>query len=166
MRPVHADSRTASAAPSPCLRTEAWLLRGLFASIPGELILANGAIGFIARDTGSAWPSQLRALERQLDKPGLAAAIGLGQPSRCFHWRVDAVDARVPRHYFGGGIRLRHAGIVLSFGFARPANLEARRDGLGEVRRQLAAVRHMRAQCRRWMDALAAAPVRRDRARR
>lgn len=147
------------------LRSEAWLLPGLFSSIPGELILADGMLCFTASGTGSAWPSQLRMLERRLQTPGLAASIDGGHSTRCFRWRVDAVEAWVPWFYFGGGLRLRHAGIVVSLGFARPANMDARLGAFGEVARQFRAVRRMRGQCREWMDALAPAMVRRDASR-
>ena len=154
--------RAASPTPAPRLRSEAWLLLGLFSSIPGELILGNGALCFVAHGAGSAWPSQLRTLERRLRTPGLAVSIERGQPTRCFRWRVDAVEAWVPRHYFGGGMRVRHEEAVVSFGFACPANMESRLGAFGEVRKQFRAVRRMRARCREWMAALSPAIARRD----
>ena len=143
------------------LRSEAWLLRGI-SSMPGELILDGGVLRFVADGTGSAWPWQLRKLERELGTPGLAEAIDPGGGSVLFRWPLDAVQAWIPFHYFGGGIRLRHGCIVLSFSFGKPANMDLRVDSdpaaedvVDEVRQQLVTVRRMRDHGRRWLAALA-----------
>ena len=141
------------------LRSEAWLLRGI-SSIPGELILAHGVLRFVAHDTGSAWPWQLRKLEKELHAPGLAVAIERGEGFCLFQWPANALQAWAPWYYFGGGIRLRHGGLVLSFSLGRPANMALRvhargPGGVGELHRQWLAIRGMRSRGRRWLAALA-----------
>ncbi len=140
------------------LRSEAWLLRGI-SSIPGELTLAQGVLQFVAHDTGSAWHWQLRKLERELCVPGLAEAIDSGDHACLFRWQAHAIRAWVPWYYFAGGIKLRHGGIVLSFSFGRPANMEVRihsggAGALAELRRQCHAIRQMRGCGKRWLAAL------------
>lgn len=143
---------------SQSLRSEAWLLRGI-SSLPGELILERGMLQFVAHGTGSIWPGQLRTLEQALRMPGLATSIDRDGRSRLFAWRVNAVHAWAPWYYFAGGIKLAHAGVVLSFSFGRPANMEVRRhaDGFGaiaEVRKQVESIRRMRDGGRGWLAAL------------
>ena len=141
------------------LRSEAWLLRGI-SSIPGELILAHGVLRFVARDTGSAWPWQLRQLEQELRAPGFAADIERGEGVCLFQWPANALQSWAPWYYFGGGIRLRHGGLVLSFSLGRPANMALRvhaggPGAVGELRRQWLAIRGMRSRGRHWLAALA-----------
>lgn len=143
------------------LRTEAWLLRGI-SSIPGELILKDGVIRFMAEGTGSAWPWQLRKLERELHMPGLAESIDRGDGGCVFQWRTDALQAWAPFHYFSGGIKLKQGNIVLAFSFGRPANMDLRLEGdahasdvVAEVQKQLVTVRRMREHGKRWLAALA-----------
>lgn len=115
---------------------------------------------FVANGSGSAWPWQLRKLEHHLAAPGLAASIDHGGGSCVFRWPLEAVQAWIPFHYFGGGIRLSHKDIVLSFSFGRPANMDLRvhagpGDVLAEVRSQWSTVRRMRERGQRWLAALA-----------
>lgn len=136
-------------------------MRGL-SGIPGELILARGVLRFEAHGTGSAWAWQLRKLERELRAPGLAAAIERGERCRVFEWPPTAARAWALLYCFGGGIRLRCAGTVLSFSFGRPASLGLRTQANGfgaiaEIRKQVDAVRSMRGRGRRWLSALASA---------
>lgn len=148
----------------PTLRSTAWLLRGI-SSIPGELRLAGGRLVFEAEFFGNAWPFQLRRLERQLGRPGLAAALEEGKARVLFEWPVAEVKAWCPWHYFGGGLKLRHAGMTLRFSLGVPANTEvnlgstAPPQALGRAAQQMAEVRRMRALGRQWLAALAAAPA-------
>ena len=84
------------------LRTEAWLLRGI-SSIPGELLLRDGVLSFSATDTGSAWPWQLRKLERSLGVPGFAGALEKAHRRTLFRWPVRSMRFWVPWYYVGGG---------------------------------------------------------------
>ena len=141
------------------LRTEAWLLRGI-SSIPGELFLEDGVVGFVAEGPGSAWPWQLRKLEHELHNPGVAHSIDRGDGCALFRWPADVVQAWIPFHYFGGGIRLKRGDVVLSFSFGRPANMDLRvgtdpEDAVDALRQQLGTVRLMRDRGRRWLGALA-----------
>lgn len=165
---VHARSAAAlnkATAPSPnpspattSLRTDAWLLRGI-SSIPGELILEHGVIRFVANGSGSAWPWQLRKLEHEVGTPGLAQSIDRCDGNCVFRWPVDSVRAWAPFHYFGGGIRLGHGYVVLSFSFGRPANMDLRvypglPNVVKELHRQFPVVRRMRRHGKRWLAAL------------
>ena len=141
------------------LRSEAWLLRGI-SSIPGELILAHGVLCFVAHDTGSAWPWQLRKLEDEMQALGFAAAMGRGEGFCLLQWQANALQAWAPWYYFGGGIRLKHRGLVLCFSLGRPANMALRAHAggpgaVGELRRQWLAIRGMRSRGRHWLAALA-----------
>lgn len=107
------------------LRTEAWLLLGLVSSLPGELVLRDGAISFVAWGTGSAWPSQLRRLERLLGTPGIAKRIEDEDRTAVFRWPVGEVSIRMPWHYFGGGLKIRRNGTEVRISFGRPANTRA-----------------------------------------
>lgn len=144
--------------PPQNLRSEAWLLRGI-SSIPGELILSRGTVIFVASGTGSAWPWQLRKLENALRMPGLASSIDRDAGGALFHWPAKAVQAWAPWYYFKGGIKLRHGGVVLSFSFGHPANMDTGADpleilGLVELRTQWRAVQGMREHGKRWLAAL------------
>jgi hypothetical protein len=50
----------------------------------------------------------------------IAAAIDEGKKTQVFNWSTSEVRAWCPWYYFGGGIKLEHAGMVLRFSFARP----------------------------------------------
>ncbi len=86
------------------LRTQAWLLLGLVSSIPGELILRDRAISFVTRGSGSAWPRQLRRLERMLAVPGLARQIEDEASTTVFQWRIDEVTVRLPWYYWASPV--------------------------------------------------------------
>lgn len=127
------------------LRTPAWLLRGI-SSVPGELALQGGVLRFTARGSGSAWPFQLRRLERALGAPGLAQALAEGRPFQCFQWPRTECRAWLPWHYFGGGLKLERQAQVLRFSFARPGNEEAVPS--------LASLGPMRKRGQQWLAAL------------
>jgi hypothetical protein len=133
------------------LRTDAWLLRGI-SSIPGELALRGGSLVFTAFNTGSAWPWQLRKLEREVGASGIAAKIDAGERTTVFRWPVAEVDSDCPWYYFGGGLRLRRGGVVLKFSFGRPAN--TRSNTLADLGDNLAELSSMRKRGRMWQSAL------------
>jgi hypothetical protein len=106
------------------LRSEAWLLRGI-SSIPGELALKGETLSFTALNTGSAWPWQLRKLEREMAAPGIAETIDRGERTLVFSWPVREIEAWCPWFYFGGGIKLKRQGLGLRFSFGAPANTQS-----------------------------------------
>ncbi len=140
------------------LRSEAWLLRGI-SSIPGELRLEEGRLVFEAWNTGTAWPWQLRKLERELGAPGFADAIENGRPCRLFDWPVADLIAWCPWYYFGGGIKLRRNGLTLRFSFGRPANTRINAHGTpaaaGQAMENLGELAVMRSRGKQWIAALA-----------
>jgi hypothetical protein len=139
------------------LLSNAWLLRGI-SSIPGELVLASGTVSFTAFNTGSAWPWQLRKLERLVGAEGIAQSIDDGQRSLVLQWPVDSLQAWCPWYYFGGGIKLRRGDLVLRFSLAEPANMRARAPGTDILNaiEGVDQVRVMRSLGARWLAALAA----------
>ena len=126
-------------------RTEAWLLCGI-SSVPGELVLKSGVLSFVASDTGSAWPSQLRKLERRLGAPGLAAALSESASFTLFRWPVETVMHRTPWYYFGGGIKITGSSCTLAFSFGRPGN----ESGDGDI----SSIGVMREHGKQWREAL------------
>jgi hypothetical protein len=149
------------------LRTKAWLLLGI-SSVPGELTLRSGQLSFTAHSAGSAWPWQLRKLQRRLQTIGTGArsvppaGVFAADPKAqlLFKWSAAEVRAWSPWYYFGGGIKLEHAGLVLRFSFEEPANmrLRARSPDLqaasNEIKRSLDEMKNMRARGRLWQAAL------------
>jgi hypothetical protein len=133
------------------LRTDAWLLRGI-SSIPGELSLRGGSLTFTAFNTGSAWPWQLRKLERAVSVPGIAVKIDAGERTNVFRWPVAEVHSDCPWYYFGGGLRLRRGGVLLKFSFGRPAN--TRSNTLADLGDNLAELATMRKRGKMWHAAL------------
>lgn len=136
------------------LRTPVWLLRGI-SSIPGVLALQGSSLSFVATDTGSAWPRQLRTLEHDVGAPGFAAAVESGASSLLFRWPTTEVRVWVPWYYFGGGLKIARGRSVLRFSFGRPANL--RGSHLDAASEQIQEVRRMRARGDEWIAALRAA---------
>lgn len=132
-------------------RTDAWLLRGI-SSIPGELALRSGTLSFTAFHTGSAWPWQLRRLERAVGVAGLARGIDAGQRTVVFRWPVSEVHAHCPWIYFGGGLHVRRGEVVLRFSFGQPANTRA--NTLADAGDHLVTLGAMRRRGRLWQAAL------------
>lgn len=141
------------------LRTEAWLLRGI-SSLPGELALLNGTVTYFVAGTGSAWPWQLRKLERAFGVSGLADGVDPGRRVKLFSEPVSSLRAWCPWYYFGGGIKIAVRGTTLRFSFGTPANMRVRRRGLGaggamqEVADNLGEIVLMRSRGRLWQAAL------------
>ena len=124
--------------------------------------LQSRRLAFTAHNTGSAWPWQLRKLQRRLRSPGIAAAIDEGKKTLVFNWSTSEVRAWCPWYYFGGGIKLEYAGVVLRFSFGTPGNMKVRTHHVGsasvteEVEAGLRAVAGMRSRGRQWQAALGA----------
>ncbi len=143
------------------LRSEAWLLLGV-SSVPGELSLQSRRLSFTTHHSGSAWPWQVRKLERRLCTPGIAAAIDEGKKTQVFNWSTSEVRAWCPWYYFGGGIKLEQAGTVLRFSFGTPGNMKVRTHQAGsasvaeEAAASFSAVASMRSLGRQWQAALGA----------
>ncbi len=138
------------------VRTDAWLLRGI-SSIPGELRLANGKLSFTSSAYGSAWPFQLRRLGQLLDQPSLAKALEEGKTFQFFQWQAEQVQSSVPWYYFGGGIKVRHQGILLRFSFGRPTSGG---HNLATAVSDLKELGAMRSRGKLWAKALASAASR------
>jgi|GEM_PF-2544327 len=169
MKSKSTPERTPNKTPAtePSLRSAAWLLLGI-SSIPGELMLQAGWLSFTAENTGSAWPWQLRKLERRVTRPGIAATIDAGTDTLVFKWSVPDVKVWCPWYYFGGGIKIRKADTLLRFSLGEPANMTLRdRDAapdeaLREAAASLAEVGRMRSRGRLWLDALQTPPATRQ----
>ena len=136
------------------LTIEAWLLRGI-SSIPGRLVLLDGAVSFVVDGTGSAWSWQLRRLEREFDAPGFASAVDEGTPRALFQWAVGTFRYSAPWYFFGGGIRLAHGANVVRLSFGRPAETGA--VNVASAVNNLQKVADMRRRGRLWLDTLASA---------
>lgn len=110
------------------LRTEAWLLWGL-STLPGELALANGRFSYTAFGCGNFWPAQLRRLEADSGRAGLAQRLDDGEQTVLFDVPLTEVqDVHFPWFYFSGGMKLTVSSVRYRFGFDRPANARAVTD--------------------------------------
>jgi len=108
--------------PAPVsLQSAAWLLRGL-SSLPGQLALTYGRFAFTAAGSGTAWPWQLRRLERAAQQPGLAARLAAGDKALVFDLPVAPLRVRFPWYYFTGGLTIQGNATVYRFSFGPPAN--------------------------------------------
>ncbi len=106
------------------LTSEAWLLRGvvgMVGSVPGELKLSSGRVCFTAFGSGTLWKWQLRKLERDVGKPGLADRMNNGENTLVFDVPLAEANARFPWLYFGG-LKVKIAGIEHRFMLCRPPN--------------------------------------------
>lgn len=101
---------------SQAFASAAWLLRGI-SSVPGQLVLDSGFLSFSTNCPGSAWPWQLRKLERQLGTEGVAQALLAGEQCSVFRWQMGSFAWRSPWYVFGGGINLTRNGQKLRIGF-------------------------------------------------
>ena len=144
------------------LRSTAWLLRGI-SSVPGQLELARGRLSFTSTGTGTAWPWQLRKLERDVGKPGLATRIDSGQASPVFDAPLDGVLVTFPWYYFSGGLKVRVGTTPLRFSLGTPPNTRMpvdRSDPLEAIPRAIEEMRDigsMRAAGKAWKMALLSA---------
>jgi len=101
----------------------AWLLRGLFNSLPGILSLQQGRLSYTALDAGTFWKRGLKRLEAHADYPGLGERLRRGEASRLFDLPVSEVGPMsFPWFYFSAGMHLRIDGRKYRFSFIRPNN--------------------------------------------
>ncbi len=118
------------------LSTKAWLLRGI-SSIPGRLTLGGGRLSFTAFGPGNLWPSQLRKLERDAGRKGLATRLSNDERTVVFEVpRSDVQKVSFPWYYFSGGAKLTLNGVRFRFGFDKPANTRMTSEGgdlVGEI---------------------------------
>ena len=132
------------------LSHEAWLLRGI-SSIPGRLTLARGQVSFLASDSGSAWSWQIKRLERDAGKPGLAASLSAGEAVPVFDLVLADVQVTFPWYYFSGGLQIKSGGVSYNFSFARPGNT---RGSDSDAIEGLAEIPKMRRAGKAWKAAL------------
>src|SRR5262245_50612767 len=89
------------------LSSEAWLLRGVFGSVPGELTLAGGQLSFTASGFGTLWKWQLRKLEQETGQRGLADRMDAGEQALVFKLSLTKLQVEFPWYYLSGGLKLR-----------------------------------------------------------
>ena len=112
------------------LSTKAWLLRGI-SSIPGTLKLSKGRLSFTAFDAGTCWGFQLRKLEAETGREGLAERLDHGKNTIVFDVPLaDVQKVRFPWFYFSGGVKLTLDGVRYRFGFDKPANTRMPSEGV------------------------------------
>lgn len=101
----------------------AWLLRGLFNSVPGILRLEEERLSYTALDSGTLWNRGLRKLERQTGVPGLAHCLNRSEPARLFDIPLTEIQrVSFPWIYFSAGMHLRADGRKYRLSFIRPNN--------------------------------------------
>lgn len=114
---------------TPQFGTDAWLLRGIH-SLPGMLQLAQGRLSFTAFDAGTFRRSQLRSLEHEFGRDGLAETLRDGKTAVVFDRPLSDVQAvRFPWYYFSGGFHLTLNGECYRFGFDQPSNTQGAGEG-------------------------------------
>ena len=158
-RPQGPPSQPTSSQPAS-LRTDAWLLRGI-SSIPGTLTLAENRLRFTASGHGTAWPFQLRTLERVAARPGLARRLDADETALVFDLPLGEVrDVSFPWYYFSGGVTLTARGVRYRFSFIRPndtlapANAEHATEGTRPGGRAPSEMSRARRNGRAWKAAL------------
>ena len=105
------------------------MLRGI-SSIPGALKLSGGRLSFTAFGAGNCWRRQLRKLERETGRVGLAELLGDDQNAVVFDIPLAEVqDVHFPWFYFSGGVKFTVDGVRYRFGFDRPANTKLSAEG-------------------------------------
>lgn len=103
----------------------AWLLRGLFNSLPGILSLQQGRLSYTALDAGTFWKRGLKRLENDSKHPGLAARLRRGEAGRLFDLpREEIQDVSFPWFYFSAGMHIGIDGRRYRFSFIRPNNTQ------------------------------------------
>ncbi|MBI5279011.1 MAG: hypothetical protein HY854_21430 [Burkholderiales bacterium] len=143
------------------ISSTAFLLRGI-SSIPGELTLTQaGRLKYVANGgPGSAWGWQLRKIEHQAGRPGLAKRIDAGDDAVVFDVPVASVAVRFPWYYFSGGLVVTLAGVQYKFSLGTPANMQLPTDRgdidavAGRVETELGEVATMRRAGKAWQAAL------------
>ena len=91
--------------------------------MPGTLRLASGRLSFTASGSGNFWGRQLRKLEVEAGREGLAEQLDNDERAVVFDVSLADVQAvNFPWYYFSGGVKLTLRGVRYRFGFDRPAN--------------------------------------------
>ena len=134
----------------PKLRSEAWLLRGI-SSVPGHQALTLDHLAFTANGPGTAWPWQLRKLERHLRTPGLAGRIDAGETVLVLDAPLTELSVTFPWYDFSSGLRVGYRDASLRFSFGRPPNAPDGRRGVAAALHEIAS---MRSAGKAWSAAL------------
>lgn len=99
--------------------------------MPGALTLADDRLSFTAFGSGNFWGRQLRKLEAEAGRVGLAKQLGDDQRTVVFEVPLSEVqDVTFPWYYFSGGVKLTLGGVRYRFGFDRPANTKMPSESL------------------------------------
>jgi hypothetical protein len=146
----------------PLISSTAFLLRGI-SSIPGELKLTKeGRLSFVANcGAGTAWGWQLRKIERETRRPGLAKRIDVGDDTVVFDVPLSTVAIEFPWYYFSGGLIATVDGVRYKFSLGTPANMRmpTNRADIGavtdRVETELSEVAAMRRAGKAWQAAIA-----------
>lgn len=124
------------------LCTDAWLLRGIN-SMPGTLKLAGGRLSYTACGAGTFWRRQLRKLETEVGRAGLAKRLYENEKAIVFDVSLaDVQEVHFPWFYFSGGVKLTLYGVRYRFGFEQPANTRVASEG-GDLIGQIARARRL-----------------------
>jgi hypothetical protein len=130
--------------------TRAWLMMGMTGSTPGVLQVVYGRLVYAAHGRGALTAGQLRRLEEQVGRPGLADELGDGDRLTLLDVPVEEVRrVTFPWYYFGAGMKLSAGGVRYRFSFVKPQNTQ---DEPG-----ITAIPGSRATGRTWRAALRAA---------
>jgi len=120
--------------------SEAWLLIGLFNSLPGRLTLENGQLKFTATNAGTLGESGLKKLEAKTGAKEVAKNLQQGKAVQLFQVNLPDVQEIVfPGIYFSLGIKITVHHQQYRVSFIQPGNtttlqslpelLEARKVG-------------------------------------
>lgn len=109
--------------PDKNFTSQAWLLIGLFNSVPGILKLHQGTLSFAAIGSGTLWKRGLRKLEKKTGIENLAQNLAEDGSVELFQLPVAEVDrVSFPLIYFSAGMHLHFKGLRFRFSFIRPNN--------------------------------------------
>lgn len=127
----------------------AWLLRGLFNSVPGVLRFEEERLCYSALNSGTLWKLGLRKLERQTGVPGLADRLNRGEPTPLFDIPLGEIQrVSFPWLYFSTGMHLRADGRKYRLSFIRPNNTRMpvinRRGVMGAAGKSVQTVRNIK----------------------
>lgn len=102
------------------LESSVWLLVGIGNAV-GTLKLTADRLTYTITDTGTLWSSQLKALEKTLDKPGLADDLDRGQPVEILNVSAEGIQSvNFPWYSLNIGLNLVVNNSKFKFSFARP----------------------------------------------
>ena len=105
--------------------SQAWLLIGLFNSVPGILKLHQGTLSFTAVGSGTLWKRGLRKLEKKTGIKNLAQNLFEEGSAELFKLPATEIDrVSFPLIYFSAGMHLHFKGLRFRFSFIRPNNAQ------------------------------------------